>query len=700
MVRRLGQEEVLHDEVLELGERLAGMARVRIRHGRVLAHDVHTPDLARVHGVHDLDDGQAAHRVERSAPDVLEARADVIDLYGLVVGEHHGYESGVRSTLNVVLAAQGMQSRAGSTHLSRDHRQRDETACVVRTVDVLGDTHAPEDDACRGGGVSAGHGAQRAGIDTADRRHRLGGERLYVPPETVEPLRVRRHVLPIVELLGNDDVEQRVQQRHVRAGLELKHVGSVAPQRLPTRVHHHQRLALLRGLLEERRGDRVVLGRVGADDDDDVGIGAGRERRRDRARADALQQRRHGGGVAQPRAVIDVVGAESGAHQLLHQVRFLVRALGGTEAGQRGPAIAVADARKSARRPLERFLPAGLAEVRQRIAGVDLSVAALGRILASHQRAGKAMGMAHVVKAETTLDAEPVAVGRPVASLYRDDGVVLELVGDLAADAAVRADAVHLVADIRPAVAVGVDERGLHQCTRGAGLHALAAGDAGARPHGVVDVEHHLGAVSPVGHADDVVHLHLAAGAHAQRAVDAGIEVHAHGRVARVHRRRTARRKAARRDPGPLGPLPETGVALMGRLPRRLVGEQHLDHHAARASGALGVRPDRHPRARSAQARRRQHALALDLHHAGAAVPVGAVAGRIGVAQMGNVDALTLRDLPDGLVGPGMDVPAVEAERDRRLPQHDWSSAKYLSTDSSGLAAACPSPQMEASAMA
>src|SRR5204862_3617863 len=58
-----------------------------------------------------------------------------------------------------------------------------------------------------------------------------------------------------------------------------------------------------------------------------------------------------------------------------------------------------------------------------------------------------------------------------------------------------------------------------------AGLHALAAGDAGRLAHRVIEVEHRHRTVSAVGIADDIVHLHFAAGAHAARALDAGIEV-------------------------------------------------------------------------------------------------------------------------------------------------------------------------------
>ena len=46
------------------------------------------------------------------------------------------------------------------------------------------------------------------------------------------------------------------------------------------------------------------------------------------SRPDIFQQRGDGGGVAQACAMVDIVGAEPGAHQLLHQIGFFIRALG------------------------------------------------------------------------------------------------------------------------------------------------------------------------------------------------------------------------------------------------------------------------------------------------------------------------------------------------------------------------------------
>ena len=139
------------------------------------------------------------------------------------------------------------------------------------------------------------------------------------------------------------------------------------------------------------------------------------------------------------------------------------------------------------------------------------------------------------------------------------------MVGDLAADAAIGADALDLAVDLGMADALLVDDRGRHQGAGRAGLDALAAGDAGAGAHRVVHVEHDLGVDVAERHADHVVDLDLAAGAHAQIAVDAGVEMDRHRRVARVGRRRRRCGKRELLHAHAIGPLPELGVGVVRR---------------------------------------------------------------------------------------------------------------------------------------
>ena len=74
-----------------------------------------------------------------------------------------------------------------------------------------------------------------------------------------------------------------------------------------------------------------------------------------------------------------------------------------------------------------------------------------------------------------------------------------------------------------------------------------------------------------------------------------------------------------------------------------------------------------------------KHALTFHLHHAGAAVAVGAVTGSGMPAQMRDLGAVALGHLPDRLARLGLDRLAIELEGD--LGCHLASSALQLDLD-------------------
>jgi hypothetical protein len=126
--------------------------------------------------------------------------------------------------------------------------------------------------------------------------------------------------------------------------------------------------------------------------------------------------------------VVDIVAAEPGAYELLEQIGLFVRALGRAETGQRPPAVPVANMSEPSSRAVERLVPARFAEMCRGVGRVDIGVVFRDTLL-TDQRLGQPIGMVGVVEAKTTLDAEPVVVGRPVLAFHRDDAVVLDLVG-------------------------------------------------------------------------------------------------------------------------------------------------------------------------------------------------------------------------------------------------------------------------------
>ena len=363
--------------------------------------------------------------------------------------------------------------------------------------------------------------------------------------------------------------------------------------------------------------------------------------------------------------MVDIVGPEAGAHQLLEQVGLLVGALGRAEAGERVRPLFVADPAQPAGGALQCLLPARLPEVFERVRRVHDNIGGFRDIVAPDQRFRQALRAVGIVEAEAALDAQPLLVGRAVASVDVEQLAVLQVVGDLAADAAIGADALDFLVGKSGAHTRGVEQIGRHQGAGRAGLHALAAGDAGAGAHRVVHVEHDLRTMAARGHADHVVDLDFAAGPDAEVAVDTGVQMDRHRRMADIGRRRRARRQAALFQIDPVGPLPEAALGIARDLPGRLVREQHLEDHPARGFGAFGSGAHRHAFGRQTDAGRGEHPLALDLDHAGAAVAVGAVARLVGIAKMRNFRPQTVRDLPDRLARRGRDGLTVQRECSR-----------------------------------
>ena len=217
-------------------------------------------------------------------------------------------------------------------------------------------------------------------------------------------------------------------------------------------------------------------------------------------------------------------------------------------------------------------------------------------------------GWCDVVEAEAALDAEPVLVGRPVAAVDVKELVVLDVVGELAADAAIGADAVDLAVG-RVGIDAGVVEhRRRHQRAGRAGLDAFAAGDAGAaRPSGrrnrTRSSRARPRAAMPMTSLTCTSRQARTQSVHSMQAsrltAIAGWLRSGAGCV-------RARRKAALGDADPVGPAPEARIRIVRGRARRLVGDQQLEHHLAREAGALagGLRPSCPARACGCRRRR------------------------------------------------------------------------------------------------
>jgi hypothetical protein len=157
--------------------------------------------------------------------------------------------------------------------------------------------------------------------------------------QLVEPDGVRGHI-GLVDRAGSDDlVQQRVHQRHVRAGPRRQvHVGARS-RHGAARIDHQQprRVRSLEPVEHVHPQHRLGLGDVVAEQGDgvrviDVGVRAGLA-----VAAEALLERLVRGGRAQPGVAVDVVRADAGARDHRQGVVLLEEQLpGGVEPDRAG----------------------------------------------------------------------------------------------------------------------------------------------------------------------------------------------------------------------------------------------------------------------------------------------------------------------------------------------------------------------------
>ena len=171
--------------------------------------------------------------------------------------------------------------------------------------------------------------------------------------------------------------------------------------------------------------------------------------------------------------------------------------------------------------------------------------------------------------------------------------------------------------------------------------------------------------MAAAGHADDVVDLHFAAGADAEIALDAGVEIDRHRYVAAVrfgYLGGLPLWEAARLDFQTRDGFPKLGIRIVRHIHRRLIGEQELGDHLARGFGAVGLGLDLHARRGAANAACGQHALAFDLDHADAAIAIRPVAGLRRIAQVRQLDIETARGVENRLAFADIDLAVVDGE--------------------------------------
>ena len=663
---RLVQEEILHDEDVELLDRLLRVVEVGLREERVLADDVHGARLAVEAPFDHL--GHDAPRPPRRphAPVRLELR-ERLGVVLLVPGEVRRDAPGVAAPLDVVLAPQRGDAATGKAHLTRDECQVQDRVGVVDAVRVLRDTHAPDQAGARERrprvpargprDVARAHGRHPLGV-----REREGLER---GSPRLEPLRPVSDEVEVREAVVEDHARHRVEERHVGAGPLLEPEVRLVAQLDALGIDDDKPSAAGDGTAEADRDHRVVRGGVGADHQEAarflvvlIGVRRGARAHRGEHR---LDRRR----VAEPRAVIHVVRLHDDATELLDHVAILVGGLGAREGAE--PAAML-------RQPLGGGV--------QRLVPAHPNPAALP----PDHRVGDPVAGVDEARPEPSLDAEgaearrvrrdvvrherePV-VGleqgaRPPARLPRDD-----IDHEAAADAAVGAGRLHAAGDRRRRLL-------RRERPRRARRHALAARGADRRGQQVVAEDADLRRVTAPEERDGADLLNLVARDRAASAEDARLPVEHEERLRRVQVEAVQGREARLAEPvarGRLADLSEAVTRVLTRAelpPARLLRlprehrECEVKDAAAHAHGVGVLGRDDHALARRQVARGGEPALALD---ADEARPAGAERRAIRVlAELGERDREQVHAVEDRRPLGKLDRASVDREPHRRL---------------------------------
>jgi hypothetical protein len=145
-----------------------------------------------------------------------------------------------------------VQAGARLADMAGDRAHRDQAARVVGAGRVLGDAHAPVDDAGVGLAPEAGDEADPVGVDAGDLLGALGRVLLDDLRHLAVVVRPLGDELAVDQAEADDLVHDAVVEGDVGAGLDLAVDVGVVGDALAARVDHDQLRPAAAGLLEER----------------------------------------------------------------------------------------------------------------------------------------------------------------------------------------------------------------------------------------------------------------------------------------------------------------------------------------------------------------------------------------------------------------------------------------------------------------
>ena len=165
----IAHENILHDEEVDFFEGAANVGSVGMAENGILADEIESVDFASLDGVVDLGKGQAGPGIERDAPGLFELGFDSGIVNSLVAGIDVGQRTHVASSLDVVLAAKGIDAAGGLSDVSGEHGELADGEHVIGAVGVLGYAHGEQRAGGFVGGVDARGLGYLLGRDAGDR---------------------------------------------------------------------------------------------------------------------------------------------------------------------------------------------------------------------------------------------------------------------------------------------------------------------------------------------------------------------------------------------------------------------------------------------------------------------------------------------------------------------------------------------------
>ena len=245
------------------------VVKVWVAHGWVFTHDVHAADLVRIAVIcqsfaHDFYHCVARCVVEWCIPKFLKPCVGSMVVDSLVIGKHHGNQTRIARTLDIVLSTQGMQTRTGLTDLPSHRDQCNKASRIVCSMHVLANAHAPQNHGAPSGCKFTRDFAQGGSRNSANRRHGFWAIAFDVFFQGVKVIGAVANEVLVDQALFNDGVNQGVEHRHIGIGFELQGAPCVFSYIGDARIRQHNLGAFLGSVLHPGCGDGVVVGGVGA----------------------------------------------------------------------------------------------------------------------------------------------------------------------------------------------------------------------------------------------------------------------------------------------------------------------------------------------------------------------------------------------------------------------------------------------------